>query len=45
MCDHCGCRGVDAIPELMDEHAALVDQAYGVRQALQSGDPAGAMPC
>src|SRR5580765_8991237 len=43
MCDHCGCREVDAIRELMDEHTALVDQTYGVRQALQSGDPAGAM--
>jgi len=43
MCDHCGCREVDAIRELMDEHTALVDQSYGVRQALQSGDPAGAM--
>jgi hemerythrin-like domain-containing protein len=27
----------------MDEHTALVDQTYGVRQALQSGDSAGAM--
>jgi hemerythrin-like domain-containing protein len=27
----------------MDEHTALVDQAYGVRQALQSGDAATAM--
>jgi hemerythrin-like domain-containing protein len=43
MCDHCGCRGVDAIRELMDEHTALIDQAYVVRQALQSGNPADAM--
>jgi hemerythrin-like domain-containing protein len=43
MCDHCGCRGVDAIRELMDEHTALVDQAHQVRQALSSGDRAVAM--
>jgi hemerythrin-like domain-containing protein len=43
VCDHCGCRGVEAIGELMDEHTALVDQAYGVRQALTRGDPAAAM--
>jgi hemerythrin-like domain-containing protein len=43
MCDHCGCRGVDAIRELMDEHTALVDESYGVRQALQSGNRAEAM--
>jgi hypothetical protein len=43
MCDHCGCREVEAIRELMDEHTALVDQAYGVRQALGSDDPATAM--
>jgi iron-sulfur cluster repair protein YtfE (RIC family) len=27
----------------MDEHTALVDESYGVRQALQTGDPAEAM--
>ena len=43
MCDHCGCREVDAIRELMDEHTALVDESYGVRQALQSGNPGDAM--
>ena len=43
MCDHCGCRGVDAIREMMDENTALVDESYGVRQALQSGDGAEAM--
>ena len=43
MCDHCGCRGVDAIRELMDEHSALVDQSYGVRRALRANDASGAM--
>lgn len=43
MCDHCGCRGVEAIRELMDEHTALVDESYGVREALQSGDRAESM--
>ena len=43
MCDHCGCRGVEAIRELMDEHTALVDESSGVRQALQSGDRAVSM--
>ena len=43
MCDHCGCRGVEAIRELMDEHTALVDESYGVRQALRSGNPGDAM--
>ncbi len=43
MCEYCGCRGVAPIAELMDEHAALVDQAHDVRQALGSGEPAAAM--
>jgi hemerythrin-like domain-containing protein len=43
MCDHCGCRGVEAVRELMDEHEALTGQAYGVRQGLRSGDLATAM--
>lgn len=43
MCDHCGCRGVPAIRELIDEHTALVDESYGVRQALRSGELAEAM--
>ena len=38
MCEYCGCRGVPPIAELMDEHAALVDQAHHVRQALGAGD-------
>jgi hypothetical protein len=43
VCDHCGCREVPAIGELMDEHAALADEAYGVREALRSDDAVIAM--
>lgn len=38
MCGHCGCQGVDAIGELREEHAALVDAAHDVRRALGAGD-------
>jgi hemerythrin HHE cation binding domain-containing protein len=38
MCEHCGCRGVQPIAELMDEHLALLDGAHRVRQALGAGD-------
>ena len=43
MCEHCGCRGVRPIAELMDEHIALLDEAHHVRRALGAGDRAGAM--
>ena len=43
MCEHCGCRGVPPIAELMDEHRALVDQAHLVRQQLGTGSHAAAM--
>jgi len=43
MCEYCGCRQVAPVAELMDEHAALVDQAQAVRQALSRGDFAAAM--
>lgn len=43
MCEYCGCRGVPAIAELMDEHRALVDQAHYVRQDLAGGNPSAAM--
>ncbi|WP_277345787.1 hemerythrin domain-containing protein [Nocardioides sp. JQ2195] len=42
MCEHCGCRGVPPIAELMDEHYALLDDAHEVRRALGAGDRAGA---
>ena len=43
VCEYCGCRGVPAIAELMDEHSALVDQAHHVRQDLGAGKPTAAM--
>ncbi len=38
MCEHCGCRGVQPIAELMDEHLALLDLAGEVRRLLLAGD-------
>jgi len=38
MCEHCGCRQVEPLAELMDEHFALLDQASDVRQALGQRD-------
>lgn len=38
MCEHCGCRGVPPIAELMDEHYALLDDADEIRRALGAGD-------
>jgi hypothetical protein len=38
MCEHCGCRGVEPIAELMDEHLALLDLGGSVRRALSGGD-------
>jgi hemerythrin-like domain-containing protein len=43
VCEYCGCRGVETIAELMDEHTALVEEANQVREHLRSGDPASAM--
>lgn len=43
MCEHCGCRGVEPIAELMDEHFALLDLVGDVRCHLQRGDRVGAM--
>ena len=38
MCDHCGCRQVGAIGELMDEHAVLLGEGHAVRDAVRRGD-------
>lgn len=38
MCGHCGCHGVDAIRELVDEHASLVEDAGVLRAALARGE-------
>jgi iron-sulfur cluster repair protein YtfE (RIC family) len=43
MCEYCGCRGVAPIAELMDEHAALVDQASHLRHDLATGDRPSAL--
>jgi hemerythrin-like domain-containing protein len=43
MCEHCGCRGVEPIAELMDEHLALLEESAAVRRHLVAGDrPAAA---
>lgn len=38
MCEYCGCRGVEPIAELMEEHSALTDEAHQIRKALGHGD-------
>src|SRR6476659_6599395 len=38
MCDHCGCRQVEPIGELMDEHDALTVEGDDLRRALADGD-------
>lgn len=38
MCEHCGCRGVAPIAELMDEHFELLDLAGEVRRNLAAGE-------
>jgi len=43
MCEYCGCREVAPIAELMDEHTALLDEAYYVRKALGENDRLGAL--
>jgi hemerythrin-like domain-containing protein len=42
MCGHCGCHGVDAIRELVDEHVSLVEDGAALRTALARGDHATA---
>jgi iron-sulfur cluster repair protein YtfE (RIC family) len=38
MCEYCGCRQVEPLAELMDEHVALLDLGGAVRHALAAGD-------
>jgi len=38
MCEYCGCRGVEPIAELMDEHSALAEEAHEIRKAIDDGD-------
>ncbi|MGH3330036.1 MAG: hemerythrin domain-containing protein [Nocardioidaceae bacterium] len=42
MCEHCGCRGVEPIAELMDEHLELLDLGGSLRRHLARGDRAAA---
>ena len=43
MCEHCGCRGVEPIAELMDEHLELLDLGGDARRCLAAGDRRGAL--
>jgi len=43
MCEHCGCRQVEPLAELMDEHFALLDQASDIRHALGRRDHSAAL--
>ena len=38
MCEHCGCRGVEPLAELMDEHYALLDEGVLITEAIRAGD-------
>jgi hemerythrin-like domain-containing protein len=38
MCEHCGCRGVEPLAELMDEHYALLDEGVLLTEALDAHD-------
>ena len=38
MCEHCGCRGVEPIADLMDEHLELLELAGDVRRHLTRRD-------
>ena len=42
MCEHCGCRGVEPIARLMDEHLALLDLGGEIKRHLSVGDRRGA---
>jgi hemerythrin-like domain-containing protein len=42
MCDHCGCRSIIPLGELMAEHERLLDLAGWVRRAVERGDDATA---
>jgi hemerythrin-like domain-containing protein len=42
MCEHCGCREVEPIAELMDEHFELLELAGDIGRDLANGDRAAA---
>jgi hemerythrin-like domain-containing protein len=43
MCEYCGCRQVEPIAELMDEHMTLLELAGDLRRALVQEDAAVAV--
>jgi hemerythrin-like domain-containing protein len=38
MCEHCGCRGVEPIADLMDEHFSLLELSGDIDRDLAAGD-------
>ena len=42
VCEHCGCRGVEPIAQLMDEHFDLLDLSGTIRRLLADDDRMGA---
>jgi hemerythrin-like domain-containing protein len=38
MCEYCGCRQIEPLAELMDEHLALLDEAGEIQRALSHRD-------
>ena len=40
MCEYCGCRQVEPIADLMDEHMVLLEVAGDLRRALLERDTA-----
>ena len=43
MCEHCGCRGVEPIAQLMDEHFELLEISDRIREPLAAGDHAATL--
>jgi hemerythrin-like domain-containing protein len=42
VCEYCGCRQVEPLADLMDEHLRLLEIAGDLRRALEAGDRAAA---
>ena len=43
MCEYCGCRQIEPLAELMDEHLALLDDAGAIRRAVSNRQHGGAV--